>query len=80
MDLEKIIKKVTEALNDNEKLIQEFLSNPVKVLESKLGIDLPDDQINAVVEGVKAKLNLDKGIESAKSVLNAVQGLFGGNK
>jgi hypothetical protein len=73
MDLQKVIKQVLEALNNNESLVKEFLADPAKVLESKLGIDLPNDQVNAVVEGVKAKLKLD----DAASVLNAVQGLFG---
>ncbi len=73
MDLQKVIKQVLEALNNNESLVKEFLADPAKVLESKLGIDLPNDQVNAVVEGVKAKLKLD----NAASVLNAVQGLFG---
>lgn len=73
MDLQKIIKQVLDALNNNDALVKEFLADPAKVLESKLGIDLPNEQVNAVVEGVKAKLNLD----SAASVLNAVHGLFG---
>ncbi len=73
MDLQKVIKQVLDALNNNDALVKEFLADPAKVLESKLGIDLPNEQINAVVEGVKAKLNLD----NAASVLNAVQGLFG---
>ncbi|MDO4836998.1 MAG: hypothetical protein Q4B32_01265 [Clostridia bacterium] len=73
MDLQKVIKQVLDALNNNDALVKEFLADPAKVLESKLGIDLPNEQVNAVVEGVKAKLNLD----NAASVLNAVQGLFG---
>jgi len=73
MDLQKVIKQVLDALNNNDALVKEFLADPAKVLESKLGIDLPNEQINAVVEGVKTKLNLD----NAASVLNAVQGLFG---
>ena len=73
MDLQKVIKQVLDALNNNDALVKEFLTDPAKVLESKLGIDLPNEQVNAVVEGVKAKLNLG----SAASVLNAVQGLFG---
>ncbi len=73
MDLQKVIKQVLELLNNNESLVKEFLADPAKVLESKLGIDLPNEQVNAVVEGVKTKLKLDE----AASVLNAVQGLFG---
>ncbi len=73
MDLQKVIKQVLELLNNNESLVKEFLADPAKVLESKLGIDLPNEQVNAVVEGVKTKLKLD----DAASVLSAVQGLFG---
>jgi hypothetical protein len=38
-----------------------------------LGIKLPDDQLKAVVDGVKAKLSLDQ----AGQALGAVTGLFG---
>ena len=32
----------------------------MKAVEGMLGVDLPDDTINNIVTGVKAKLNLDK--------------------
>ena len=31
-----------------------------KVVEKVLGVDLPDDVVNGVVEGVKAKISVDK--------------------
>ena len=31
----------------------------MKALEDVLGVDLPEDQINAVISGVKTKINLD---------------------
>jgi hypothetical protein len=37
-----------------------------------LGIDLPDDQIQSVIDGVKAKLSLDK----AGDVLGSAKKLF----
>ena len=47
-----------------------FKSEPVKVVEELIGIDLPDDQIEKLVEAVKAKINLDK-------VGGLLGGLFG---
>lgn len=39
---------------------EKFPKDPVKALEDVLGVDLPDDVINQVVQGVKAKLTADK--------------------
>ena len=41
-------------------------------MESVLGVDLPDDQIEKLVDGVKAKLNLDK----AGDALGGLKKLF----
>ena len=47
-----------------------FGKEPVKTVEGIIGVDLPDDQINGVVEGLKAKL-------AAGDVANAVSGIAG---
>ena len=39
--------------------------NPVKAVESVVGIDLPDEKINEIIEGIKAKINLDELTEKA---------------
>ena len=73
MDIQKIIIRVVKELTENEALLKEFNQNPAKTLEKKLGIDLPDEQINAVVAGVKAKLGLDDVMDVAGKLM----GLFG---
>ena len=77
MDIQKIINDVIEKLKKNENLKEDFMKNPVKVLEDLVGVDLPDDKINAVIDGIKAKLNLDDLAEKAEGVLGALGGLFG---
>lgn len=77
MDIQKIITEVLEKLQGDDGLIAKFNADPVKTLEGLLNIDLPDDQVNAVITAVKAKLNLDDAAKSAESVLGAVKGLFG---
>ena len=42
-------------------------------IEELLGVDLPDDVVNKVIEGVKAKISLDK----VGDALNMLGGLFG---
>lgn len=61
MDLD-IKAKVTELVDKakkDEKFKAELSKNPVKAVEGVLGVDLPDDQVKKIVEGVKAKISLD---------------------
>ena len=76
MDIQKIISDVLAKLEGDENLIAKFTANPVKTLEGLLNVDLPDDQINAVIEAIKAKLNLNDTAKKAKGVLGAVKSLF----
>ena len=77
MDIQKIINDLVGKLQGNDDLIQKFTADPVKTIESLLGIDLPDDQINAVVTAVKAKLQGGEIIGEAKGLLDKIKGLFG---
>ncbi len=77
MDIQKIISEAIAKLQGNDDLIRKFTADPVKTLESLLGIDLPDDQINAVIAGVKAKLGLDTAAKGASGILGVLKGLFG---
>ena len=73
MDIQKIIADAVKALTENEELLKAFNKNPAKTLEGILGINLPDDQVNAVVAGIKAKLGLDDVMEMA----GKLKGFFG---
>ncbi len=80
MDIQKIINDVLAKLKSNKNLKNDFLTNPVKVLEDLVGIDLPDDQINAIIDGIKAKLDVDDLAAKAKGVMGVLNGLFGKKK
>lgn len=60
MDVKEQITKAVEKISKDKKLQEQFQKEPVKVLESVLGVDLPDEIVNQVVQGVKAKLTADK--------------------
>ncbi len=78
MDIQKIINDVVAKLTGDPELIKSFLANPVQLLEKTFGIDLPDDQINQIIEGVKGKLDLSKiDVTEAAGLLGKLKGLFG---
>ena len=73
MDIKAKVEELVEKIQKNPKLLKEFQENPVKVVETLIGIDLPDDQINKLVELVKAKIDLDK----VGNLLGGLSGMFG---
>ena len=72
MDIKELIEKVVDAIKDNDNIKEQFEKNPVKVIEKFLGVDLPDDIVEKVIDGVKAKITLDQ----VADVAGALKGLF----
>ena len=72
MDIKKIIEDILTKIKTDKNYKNNFIKDPVKALESLTGIDLPDEQINSVIDGVKAKMTLDK----AGSVIDQVKSIF----
>ena len=73
MDIKEKIEVVVKKLMADKKLMEKFEKNPVKVIEELLGVDLPDDLVNSIIDGVKAKINLEK----VGDALGALGSLFG---
>ena len=73
MEIKEKIEAVVKKLMADKQLMEKFERNPVKVIEELLGVDLPDDLVNKIIEGVKAKISLDK----VGDALGALSGLFG---
>ena len=67
------IEQVVKKLMADKNLMKKFETQPVKVIEELLGVDLPDDLVNNIIDGVKAKLNLEK----VGDALDMLGGLFG---
>jgi hypothetical protein len=72
MDIKELIEKVVDAIKDNEAIKKQFETEPVKVIEKFIGVDLPDEIVEKVIEGVKAKITVDQVADVAK----ALKGLF----
>ena len=72
MDVKEQIKKAVEKISKDKGLQEQFKREPVKALENVLGVDLPDEIIDQVVQGVKEKLTADK----ASDALGKLKDLF----
>lgn len=72
MDIKAKIEELVDKIKSDKNFASKFSSDPVKAIESVLGIDLPDDQIKALIDGVKAKVSLDK----ADGLLGKIKKLF----
>ena len=72
MDIKAVITEAVEKITSDEKILESFKKNPIKTVEELTGIDLPDDQLEKVVEGIKAKVTLDE----VSGALGGLKNLF----
>ena len=56
MDIKAKIEELAAKLQKDPALLQSFQKDPVKTLERLTGVDLPDEQLQPLVTGIKAKL------------------------
>ena len=73
MDIKAKVDEVVNKVKSDDKCAEKFKNEPVKAVEDVIGIDLPDDVVKNVVDGVKAKINVG-------GVMDKIGGLFGGKK
>ena len=73
IDIKEKIEELVEKIQKNPALLKKFNTEPVKGVEELVGIDLPDELIEKVVDGVKAKITMDK----VGDALGMRGGLFG---
>jgi len=72
-EIKELIEKAIDKLKADDTLMASFQKDPIKVVEKLLGVDLPDDKLEAIVDGIKAKLQID----DIGDVLGKLGGLFG---
>ena len=71
-DIKAKVEEIVNKIKNDGDFANKFQSNPVKAIEDVIGMDLPDDQINQVVNVVKTKINLD----SNEGIVGKIKGLF----
>ena len=73
MDIKAKVDQIVDKIKNDPSLADKFQSDPVGAVESLAGIDLPNDQIEKIVEAVKAKVTLD----NVGDLLGGLGKLFG---
>ena len=56
LDIKGKVEEIVEKIKEDPALLAEFQKEPVKAIEKVLGIVLPDEKLQPLVAGVKAKL------------------------
>lgn len=72
MDIKAKIEEIVKKITASKALAEKFEKNPAAVIEELVGMDLPDDLVNQIVDGVKAKIKLDQ----VGNVLGGISKLF----
>lgn len=72
MDIKAKIDEVVNKVKSDPDIAGKFQSDTIKTVEGILGVDLPDDVIKQVVDGVKAKVNIGE----LKDKLGGLGGFF----
>lgn len=67
-DIKELITTAVKKISKDKELQALFQKDPVKALEKIFNIDLPDELINPVIDGIKAQLTMDK-LSDAASML-----------
>lgn len=65
--------QIIEKIKTDKNIAAKFQKDPVATVESLLGVDLPNDQVEALVDFIKAKLDVEK----LGNALGGLKGLFG---
>ena len=71
---------MVSALKSNDKNLREFQSGPVAFIEKFLGVDLPDDQINAIIAGISSNFLSKNESGGSISLGSMLGGLLGGGE
>ena len=72
IDIKEQINKMVDAVKSNPDIMKQFQEEPVKAIETILGVDLSDAVVEQVVNGVKAKISVD----SVSDIAGAIKGIF----
>ena len=70
MDMKAKVEELVKKITSDKDLKEKFEKNPAAVIEKLIGVDLPDEQVNQLVDAIRAKITVD-------NVGNLLGSLFG---
>ena len=73
MDIKAKAEEIISKIKSDKDLAAKFKADPVQAVEGLLGVDLPDDVTEKIVDTVKAKLTADQ----LTDIAGKLGGMFG---
>ena len=71
-DVKEKIEELAERIQSDKNILDSFQKDPIRTIESLIGVDLPDDQLKPLVAGIKTKL----AAAGASDLLDGIKKLF----
>ena len=65
--------EIIEKIKNDKNIAAKWQKDPISTVEELVGIDLPNDQVQALADFIKAKIDMDK----IGNALGGLKGLFG---
>lgn len=75
--LQDLVENAVKKLKADPDLLASFKREPIPVIEKLIGVDLPDEQIEKLIDMIKAKITAEDLADKADDVKNALKGLGG---
>ena len=72
-ELKDKLEEIVYKIKNDKNIAAKFQADPIGTVEGLIGIDLPNDQLEGLVDAIKAKVSLDK----VGDALGGLKGLFG---
>lgn len=63
MDIKRKVGDIVNKIKSDKDFSENFKRNPAAAIETVVGVNLPEDQVNAMIAGIQAKLTTDKAGE-----------------
>ena len=76
MDLKAKANEIADKVKNDKDFGKKFISDPIKAVESVVGIDLPDEKIKEIAENIKGKVDI-KDIAGLAGKLGGIGGIMG---
>ncbi|MEE5992355.1 MAG: hypothetical protein V3G42_03840 [Oscillospiraceae bacterium] len=76
------IDEVVNKVKSDPEFAKKFTSDPVKALEGVIGVDLPDEQVKGIIDGVTKNVSAGDVVSKLASgdIAGTISGILGGKK
>ncbi len=77
MNIKEKIEELVAKIKGDKNLLADFKKEPIPTVEKLLGVNLPDEKMGPLVDGIKAKLDADDLKDKLGGIGDKLGGLFG---